>query len=104
MSALLKPLGSYEIGCVTFVLAKAQVGLMAMTSDNHRALVVVDNSAGVGIMYVEVFVSLWGVKPYETPTLASTYAIEAALSANAVVFVVMDMDANSDELPGSKEV
>jgi len=70
--------GSKENVCVTLVLTKEQDGLMVMTSDSQRALVVVANSLGVGMMYDVVFESLCGAKLYVTPTLVSTYAIDAA--------------------------
>jgi len=71
--------GSKENVCVMLVLTKEQDGLMVMTSDSQRALVVVANSLGVGMMYDVVFESLCGAKLYVTPTLVSTYAIDAAL-------------------------
>jgi hypothetical protein len=70
--------GSKE-NVVTLVLTKEQDGLMVMTSDSQRALVVVANSLGVGMIYDVVFESLCGAKLYVTPTLVSTYAIDAAL-------------------------
>jgi hypothetical protein len=63
---------------VTLDLTKEQDGLMVTTSDSQRALVVVGSSPGVGIIYDVVFESLCGAKLYVTPTLVSTYAIEAA--------------------------
>ena len=67
-----------EKGFVTLVFTKEQDGSMVMTSDSQRALVVVASSLGVGMMYDVVFESLCAAKLYVTPTLVSTYAIEAA--------------------------
>ena len=73
-----------------FVLIKEQVGLMVMTSDSQRALVVVASSLGVGMMYDVVLESLWAAKPYVAPILVSMYAIEAALALLSMRFEVMD--------------
>jgi hypothetical protein len=89
--------GLKEIGCEIFVLTKEQVGSIVMTSDSHRALVVVANSLGVGTMYEVVLESLWAAKPYVTPILVSTYAIEAAFPVLSVRFPVIDAIAAISE-------
>ena len=79
-----------EKGFVTLDLAKEQDGLMVMTSDSQRALVVVASSLGVGMMYDVVFELLCAAKLYVTPTLVSTYAIDDAFPVEPDIFGVSD--------------
>ena len=103
--------GSQGKGCEMLVLTNEQAGLIVITSDSHRALVVVDSSCGVGIMYEVVWELLWAVKPYVIPILVSTYAIIAALSAYKTISEVMPIakrdalgrDATVESTQGIKE-
>jgi len=72
-------LDSRLIGWEMFVCAKEHDGVMVTTSDSQRAFVLVDSSAGVGMMYAVVFESLFAPNRYVAPILVSAYAIAAAL-------------------------
>lgn len=73
-------------GWEMFVCAKEHDGLIVTTSESQRAFVLVDSSAGVGIIYAMVFESLFEPNLYVAPILVSAYAIAAALPVLSETF------------------
>ena len=74
-----------ESGFVMLVCAQEQDGLITTTSEIHLAIVAVDRSTGLGMMYVLFGEIGLALNPYLTPKLDSAQATEAAFPAKALI-------------------